>query len=144
MRARLSRRVGADDAVTAKKTAVKLTANFEANLAAIQVFVAADSVDDAALSPYYRLLDDLIDTVIPNLEQHPSIGRPFLARDALSVEARTRIAKLRKRAIARDLREYVAGDYLILYAVIEQIVYLLSIKHHRQLSFDFDRFWPVA
>jgi hypothetical protein len=41
------------------------------------------------------------------------------------------------------VREYVAGDYLNLYVVIERVVYLLSIKHHRQLSFDFDRFWPI-
>jgi len=27
--------------------------------------------------------------------------------------------------------------------VIEQTAYLLSIKHHRQLSFDFNRFWPI-
>jgi len=34
------------------------------------------------------------------------------------------------------------GDDLIFYAAIEQTVYLLSIKQHRQLSFDFDRIWP--
>jgi len=39
------------------------------------------------------------------------------------------------------LREYLSGDYLLLYALIERTVYLLSIKHHRQLSFDFDRLW---
>ena len=142
MRGKLSQRAVAGDIAAARKAAVRVTANFEANLDAMQAFLAPDSVDDATLSVYHRLLDDLTHTVVPNLAQHPSIGRPFLAREALSVEARTRIAKLRKRASTRDLREYVAGDYLILYAVIKQIVYLLSIKHHRQLSFDFDRFWP--
>jgi ParE toxin of type II toxin-antitoxin system, parDE len=144
MRGRLSQRAGAADFVAVPKATVRVTANFEANLDAIQVFLSPDGVDDATLHAYHRLLDDLTDTVVPNLAQHPTIGRPFLARDALSVEARTRIAKLRKRASTRDLREYVAGDYLILYAVIEQTVYLLSIKHHRQLSFDFDRFWPAG
>ncbi len=128
--------------MVARKAAVNVTANFEANLDAIRVFLASGG-DDATLEAYSRLLDDLTDTVVPNLERHPSIGRPFLAREALSVEARARIATLRKRASTRDLRDYAAGDYLILYAVVEQIVYLLSLKHHRQLSFDFSRFWPV-
>jgi hypothetical protein len=48
-----------------------------------------------------------------NLEQHPRIGRKFFARSAQSLE----------------VREYQSG------------VYLLAIKHHRQLSFDFDGFW---
>jgi hypothetical protein len=46
------------------------------------------------------------------------------------------------------LREYLHGDYLLLYAVVDAsaqaqaMVYLLSIRHHRQLSFDFARLWP--
>jgi hypothetical protein len=48
------------------------------------------------------------------------------------------------------LREYVHCDYLILCSVVgastEAIatVYLLSIHHCRQLSFDFARLWPSA
>ena len=39
-----------------------------------------------------------------------------------------------------------SGDYLILYAEENKssTVYLLSIRHHRQLSFDFARMWPGA
>ena len=44
------------------------------------------------------------------------------------------------------LREYLHGDYLLLYTATEAdaTVYLLSIRHHRQLSFDFARLWPGA
>jgi len=48
------------------------------------------------------------------------------------------------------LREYLHGDYLMLCTVMEasagpkSSVYLLSIRHHRQLSFDFARLWPGA
>ena len=44
------------------------------------------------------------------------------------------------------LREYLHGDYLLLYAAMDaqKTVYLLSIRHHRQLSFDFARLWPSA
>jgi hypothetical protein len=31
--------------------------------------------------------------------------------------------------------------YLVLYAQIGEHIHLLSIKHHRQLSFDFEAHW---
>jgi hypothetical protein len=54
--------------------AVKLTANFEANLLAIESFWG----EAGAPQRYAHLLDELLDTVIPTLEGHPRIGRPFL------------------------------------------------------------------
>jgi hypothetical protein len=50
----------------------------------------------------------------------------------------------------RDFRavfsEYLHGDYLMLYTASETdaTVYLLSIRYHRELSFDFSRLWPRA
>lgn len=118
--------------------AVKLTANFEANLVAIESFWTAAGAPQG----YDRLLDDLLEAVIPNLENHPQIGRRFLDRTALSLEAQTMMARLGARLGRGELREYLAGDYLVLYAVIGNVVYLLAIRHHRQLSFDFEAFWP--
>lgn len=40
-----------------------------------------------------------------------------------------------------ELREYLMPDYLLLYLRQDMAIYLLAIKHHRQLSFDFDRHW---
>ena len=40
-----------------------------------------------------------------------------------------------------ELRDYLSGDYLLLYAFMQRTVYLLSIRHHRQLSVDFERLW---
>ena len=42
---------------------------------------------------------------------------------------------------ADALREYLHGDYLILYTLAGSTVYLLSIRHHRQLSFAFAKLW---
>jgi len=44
------------------------------------------------------------------------------------------------------LHEYLHGDYLMLYAAMDAdaTVYLLSIRHHRELSFDFAHLWPGA
>ena len=93
---------------------------------------------------YDALLDVLSGTVIPNLERHPRLGRPFLARRAQSIEARERIRILKARADVGELREYLSGDYLMLYALIGTTVYLLAIKHHRQLSFDLGAHWLSA
>jgi plasmid stabilization system protein ParE len=128
----------------AKKPVVKLTANFERNLADIERFVT----EAEAPSAYDALLDELLDTVIPNLERFPGMGRPFLSRTVGSVETTNALAALRPKlakliADEDGLREYVMNHYLVLYAEIGGNVHLLSIKHHRQLSFDFETHWAA-
>jgi hypothetical protein len=66
-----------------------------------------------------------------------------LANPPQSAEALTLLASLPAGA-ANALREYLHGDYLMLYTFIDATVYLLSIRHHRQLSFDFAGLWPSA
>lgn len=126
----------------AKKVAVRLTDNFRRNLEEIERFLCEADADHA----YAGLLDELLDRVIPNLEQFPQMGRPFLDREFNSVETATAGKALKKRLAdlttdSSSLREYVMDNYLVLYATISDVVYLLSIKHHRQLSFDFDAQW---
>lgn len=121
-----------------KNISVKLTANFELNLAAIEVFLS----EVGAPQVYDLLLDDLADTVIPNLEKFPAIGRLFLERPAYSVEVANALARLQSKLGDGELREYLFGDYLVLYAQYGEAIHLLSIKHHRQLSFDFQSLWP--
>lgn len=123
--------------MAAKRCAVKVTANFEANLAAIEAFLAEADATQA----FTALLNDLAEQVVPNLEHYPEMGRTFLDRPAQSVEARQKIKQLRSRMGTTAIREYLAGDFLILYAVQSRTVHLLSIKHHRQLSFDFPAHW---
>jgi DNA repair protein RadC len=121
---------------------VKLTANFERNLADIEQFL----IQVEATHAFDGLLDELLDTVIPNLERFPGMGRAFLNRAVGSVEATNALGALRnklKAVIAEpdSLREYVMTQYLVLYAQTEGNIHLLSIKHQRQLSFDFDSHW---
>jgi hypothetical protein len=133
--------------VAAPTAAVKFTANFESNLASIETFWQEQDAPQA----FAKLLDDLGQTVIGNLEQHPRLGRRFLARSPQSLEVQHRVTRLQQRLGSIDLREYLAGDYLMLYGVdggmggtgLPASVYLLAIRHHRQLSFDFDGFWQV-
>ena len=120
---------------------VELTASFLERLDAIEAFLTEA---DAAFA-YDELLAELRATVIPNLARFPRIGRRYLAHPPQSAEALAQLAILPPGA-AVSLREYLHGDYLLMYAAMdaEATVYLLSIRHHRQLSFDFARLWPLA
>ena len=122
---------------------VELTASFLERLDAIEAFL----VEVDAGFAFDSLLAELRATVIPNLQRFPRMGRRYLANPPQSAEALTQLAAL--PAGAPDaLREYLHGDYLMLYTVVDASpdavasVYLLSIRHHRQLSFDFAKLWP--
>ncbi len=122
---------------------VELTASFLERLESIEAFL----VEADAGFAFDDLLAEIRATVIPNLRRFPRIGRRYLANPPQSAEALALLAAM--PAVAPDaLREYLHGDYLMLYLVedaspkTEATVYLLTIRHHRQLSFDFARLWP--
>jgi plasmid stabilization system protein ParE len=117
---------------------VELTASFLERLDAIEGFL----VEADAGFAFDDLLAELRATVIPNLRRFPHMGRRYLANPPQSTEALAQLAAL--PAGAPDaLREYLHGDYLLLYVAIDaqETVQLLTIRHHRQLSFDFARLW---
>ena len=118
------------------QASVELTASFIERLESIETFLR-----DAGAPPAYdELLDGLRRTVIPNLRRFPRIGRRSLDHPPQSAEAMAQLRALPPGA-ADALREYVHDDYLILYASTGSTVYLLSIRHHRQLSFAFAKLW---
>ncbi len=119
----------------------ELTASFLERLDAIEAFL----VEADAGPAFDALLSELRATVIPNLRSFPRIGRRYLAHPPQSAEALAQLAALRAGA-ANALREYLHGDYLIMYAAMEAeaTLVLLSIRHHRQLAFNFARLWPAA
>ena len=120
---------------------VELTASFLARLDSIEAFLSEANADFA----FDELVANIRATVVPNLRRFPRIGRPYLANPPQSAEALAQLASLPAGA-ANALREYLHGDYLMLYTVMDAntTVYLLSIRHHRQLSFDFAKLWPSA
>lgn len=117
---------------------VELTASFLEWLASIEAFLIEA---DAAFADD-ELLAGLRNTVVPNLARFPRIGKRYLDQPPQSAEALTQLAQLPPGA-ADALRVYLHSDYLILYTATDTTVYLLSIRHHRQLSFDFARLWPI-
>ena len=125
---------------------LKLTANVERNLADIEGFLTEAEAPQA----FDALLDELLDTVIPNLERFTGLGRPFFNRAIRSAEAANAIAALQSKlaltlgSSAASLREYVMAHYLVLYVQVDDNIFVLSIKHHRQLSFDFEAHWGAG
>jgi plasmid stabilization system protein ParE len=114
------------------------TQDFAENLEAIRTFLG-----DEARQAVGDLLDRLLTDVVPTLARFPSSGRSFLAQPIGSLEARSAVRRLKWSLQPGDeVREFIFDNYLLLYLVREEQLFFLSIKHHRQLSFDLSRFWP--
>lgn len=126
-----------------RRVAIQLTANFERNLADIEQFLTEAQAPEA----FDGLIEELLGTVLPNLERFPDLGRPFFSRTTGSAETCIAADALKARLDALagtssvSLREYVMSHYLVLYMQAEDTLFLLSIKHHKQLSFDFEGYW---
>ena len=113
------------------------TANFSSNLSDIQTFLGED-----ARRTFDRFFEHLVDHLVPMLCRFPRSGRSFLERSIRSNEALAMVQKLQEKLRnGDDLREFIADEYLILYVVRARQIVFLSIRHHRQLSFDLKRFW---
>ncbi len=116
---------------------VRTTDNFLANLAEIEGFLSAANADAA----YDALLHALRQQMIPALVRHPRMGKAFMERQAESTEAQQKHTEILAKAGKTEIREVIRGDYLILYALHDEVIDLLAIRHHRQLSFDLLAFW---
>lgn len=115
---------------------IKFTENFLRNLDAIEQFLQ----DAEAPSAFDHLLADVSDTVIPNLERFPEMGRLFADRTIETVEASVASEALQRKVQSivggGEIREYLLPDYLILYVRQDAMVFLLAIRHHRQRLFS--------
>lgn len=123
------------------KVKVKVAANFKSNLSEIESFYRRREEIDL----FDLFLDELSGTIIPHLERFPSIGRAFSDHALQSAEAASRvdqlIQKLSKFGEPLEIREYISRSHVILYALAPKHIYLLSVRHQRQVSFDFDAMW---
>ncbi len=113
---------------------IRITDNFIANLQSIEEYW-----NETDFPPGYdQLLELLTAQIIPNLEHYPEMGRLFCRHRIDSVDAINRIQQFADQFAT--IREYILEDYLLLYSLADS-VYLLSIKHHRQLSYDLAGLW---
>lgn len=109
-----------------------ITRGFEGDLARIQDFLegvgAAGRVD--------AFLEDLERQVIPLLKRTPHLGAP-LRTDALPPEGQLLFARLRPRLKGREARTLVRSDFVLLYVVGDDGVWLVSVRHQREAGFRF-------
>ncbi len=124
-----------------KPCKVRLARNFETNLEAIEHFLAEQENAES----FDSLVTTLAETVVPNLERFPLMGRPVLERPVRSVEVANSSEGIQRDLAAissgAELREYLLSHYLLLYIVDGEQLTQLSIRHHRQLSFDLQVMW---
>lgn len=122
-----------------RKATVLATANFERNLSEIRDYLEAADAGPA----FDALVDQLSTRIIPALESFPDLGADFTSRAPLSAEGRALFERAIDLASPRGrLRQLIDGDYLVLYLARGTSIFLLSIRHHRQLSFDLIGHWP--
>lgn len=112
---------------------VRFAENFYRNLEGIRSFL----IEQDASAVVDRVFDTVLERLVPALEEHPRMGRNWHTRTPHSPRGKA----LRERIIAklagkRELREFILGDYLILYALDDAAAVLLAIRHHRQLAYD--------
>jgi ParE toxin of type II toxin-antitoxin system, parDE len=113
------------------------TENFSTNLSAIEVFLGSEGH-----TAFQQFLDHLFNETIPLLCRFPESGRAFLRRAIKSSKAEALSKELRRLLKKGDnLREIITDDYLLLYLVRYDRIIFLTVKHHRQLSFDLKQFW---
>ena len=111
--------------------------NLSRNLDSIRIFLGSEGQ-----GAYERLLDRLLDDIIPTLCRFPESGRSLLDQPTGSIEAEHRTKQLHARlGLGETLQEFIVDEYLLLYLRRGERIFLLAIKHHRQLSFDLRQFW---
>ena len=110
-------------------TRVRFTAQFGRTLDAALDFLVEKNAQAAAA----RLRESVLLRLPELLRRHPRMGRDFMLRAPRSIEAEAACAQVATLlGTTTELREYILGDYLVLYAIEGSIVYLIAIRHHRQ------------
>ncbi len=105
-------------------------------LLAVHAFMVAQDADSAParLSQLKRELREMKTL----LAWSPAAGRPARFLKPNSAQASLRLAAVQQLAQSANLphlREFVSGSHVVLYAHSDTEIVLLSIKHHRQLTY---------
>jgi len=117
---------------------VRATGNFERTLDEVQRFLETEL---GAATAFGELLDRL-DAWLDLVSEHPKMGGDLLRRTPRSVEASALARRLASELDeGESVREWVLEDHLVLYLESPDAVWLLAIRHHRQLGYDLPKTW---
>lgn len=116
---------------------VEAAPNFLSNLeAAHQFFLLQDA--ESAASQLSKLKAGLRE-MVQILAWSPSSGRPVRFLTAKSAQARLKaeaVMQLAEQAGLANLREYIVGQHIALYAHSDTNIVLLALKNQRQLMYS--------
>ena len=115
---------------------VRATRAFAASQQAVLMFMTAQ--DPATAVARYKALLAELQPVLQRLSWAPASGRPARFLAAASLQGRALAHRARQLAQglgAPALREAVLKHHLLLYAHSEREVFLLALKHQRQLDY---------
>ena len=81
--------------------------------------------------------EDLFERILPALQRNADIGRPFALRKLGSQTEAVLLVELAPLLATHfaAAREWVEREFTILYIVTPDKVYLVNLKHHRQLGY---------
>jgi plasmid stabilization system protein ParE len=116
---------------------VEAAPNFLAGLEAAHVFFIEQDAESAA--ERFRKLKAELREMIDVVSWSPASGRPARFLAGRSAQARLRgeaLKRLAEQAGLPNLREYILGRHIVLYAHAETEVVLLALKHQRQLWYS--------
>ncbi|MDP2787235.1 MAG: type II toxin-antitoxin system RelE/ParE family toxin [Pseudomonadota bacterium] len=118
------------------RASVEAAPNFLSNLETARLFLVEQDTDSA--DERFRKLKQELREMIDIVSWSPASGRSARFLDSRSAQARLRTASVKNLAAQAglpNLREYVLGRYIVLYAHAEAEVVLLALKHQRQLIY---------
>ena len=116
---------------------VEAAPNFLTNLTAAQAFFIEQDAESAAQR--FRKLKAELREMMAVVCWSPASGRPARFLTGRSAQARLRaeaVKQLAAQAGLPNLREYILGQHIVLYAHSATDVVLLALKHQRQLSYS--------
>lgn len=115
---------------------VSAAPHFASCIESVRAFMVEQDAATAS-ARFARLKSDLRE-MKTLLAWSPAGGRPARFLQPNSAQARLRLAAVQRLALSAglpNLREYVVGSHVVLYAHSDTEVVLLALKHYRQLTY---------
>ena len=115
---------------------VSAAPHFASCIESVRAFMVEQDAATAS-ARFARLKSDLRE-MKTLLARSPAGGRPARFLQPNSAQARLRLAAVQRLALSAglpNLREYVVGSHVVLYAHSDTEVVLLALKHYRQLTY---------
>ncbi|WP_050454083.1 type II toxin-antitoxin system RelE/ParE family toxin [Candidatus Burkholderia verschuerenii] len=122
-----------------RRVKIRISGEFDARLTEIERYLNRVERPES----FRQLVKAIREKVAPMLKRFPAIGRRVFNTKPDTVDALLAMEEL--MGMARNngdtLREYLFDDYVLLYWLSEDAITFLSIRHTREVSFEFHDLW---